>query len=250
MDYSHLECFCNNLQSKPDVERFTVAYNAGHINQISKIVKKEVNHQLNNINCDKSYFLNYHLTEIGISDQYENFTIESFNAELVKYDTTFKSILDKQVDNIYLNEIINTVYSNISDANPYKASAKNIQEELNDLVISYFKSDMINFIETKISTFNLESTVSSNKIKWIGKPSHLGFIIGKLAENGYIKPPVKPNGDVNYTQFAKLVKNTFLVDTTESSLSKYLNLECEKGQEPERNFNKNGFNIPNIIEVS
>ena len=112
---------------------------------------------------------------------------------------------------------------------------------------------MIAFLESKKSTTskNIETqTESTEKIKWIGKPSQLGFIIGKLAELGYIDAPKKINRDINYTQFAKQVKNTFDVETTESTLSKYLNLESEKGQETNRKFNENGFNIPSIIEVS
>ena len=136
MDYSHLEFFCNNLRNKFNVDYNTVGPIAGHINDISKLVKKEINYELNNINCDKSYFLNHHLSEIGISDQYENFTIESFNAKLIKYNATFEAILDKQIDNTYFNEIINTTYSDISDSNPYKESAKSIQQELNDFLIS------------------------------------------------------------------------------------------------------------------
>jgi hypothetical protein len=88
------------------------------------------------------------------------------------------------------------------------------------------------------------------KIKWIGKPSQLGFIIGKLAELGYIETPERQTGDINYTQLAKLVKNTFDVETTEATLSKYLNLESEKGSETARKFNENGFNIPHVKTIS
>lgn len=89
-----------------------------------------------------------------------------------------------------------------------------------------------------------ESLNAIEKLIWIGKPSQLGFIISKLAELGYIEAPKRKNSDVNYSQFSKLVKNTFDIDTTEGTLSKYLNLDSEKGQETERNFNKNGFNMP------
>jgi hypothetical protein len=94
------------------------------------------------------------------------------------------------------------------------------------------------------------NTENEQKIKWIGKPSQLGFIIGKLAELGYIQAPEKPSGDINYTQFAKLVKNTFDVETTEATLSKYLNLESEKGSETVRKFHDNGFDIPHVKTIS
>jgi hypothetical protein len=113
---------------------------------------------------------------------------------------------------------------------------------------------MIDFLESKKSN-SLRSTMDIKtedikKIKWIGKPSQLGYIIGKLAELGYIEAPLKPNGDTNYNQFAKLVNNTFEVETTEGTLSKYLNLDSEKGQETVRKFDDYGFNIPHIKEVS
>lgn len=88
------------------------------------------------------------------------------------------------------------------------------------------------------------------KLKWIGKPSQLGFIISSLVDLGYIEAPVRQNGNINYTQFAKLVKQTFDIDTTESTLSKYLNTDSEKGQEPMRKFEEYGFNIPHKNIVS
>ena len=88
------------------------------------------------------------------------------------------------------------------------------------------------------------------KLKWIGKPSQLGFIIGKLAELGYIEAPTHKSGDINYTYFAKLVKSTFECQTTEASLSKYLNLESDKGQETVRKFEDNKFNMPHLKVIS
>jgi hypothetical protein len=93
-------------------------------------------------------------------------------------------------------------------------------------------------------------TGGSNKLKWIGKPSQIGFIIGKLAEYGYIEPPTKKDGEINYTKFAELVLENFNVSTTGASLSKYLNSESEKGQEPARQFEKNNFYLPQSKEVS
>ena len=47
-----------------------------------------------------------------------------------------------------------------------------------------------------------------------------------------------------------IFKNTFDVETTESTLSKYLNLESEKGSETVRKFNDNGFDIPHLKTIS
>lgn len=112
---------------------------------------------------------------------------------------------------------------------------------------------MILFLESKKSTaskVNDSNPESTEKIKWIGKSSQLGFIIGKLAELGYIDTPKRINGETNFTQFAKQVNNTFEVNTKESTLSKYLNLESEKGSETVRKFNENGFDIPHVKTVS
>ncbi len=250
MDYSHLECFCSNLRNKSNLETFTVGFNAGHINQISELVKKEVNYELNNLNCDKIYFLNYHLTEIGMSDYDENFNIENINEKLFKYNVTFQDILHKEIDDIYFNEIINTVNSEISDSNPYKATASSIQQELNELFIGYFKFDMIKFIETKISLFQMNTSESSNKINWIGKKTHIGYILSNLALKGFIDTPKNKNGEINFTAFAKLIKQNFEVDVDQDTLRKYLNPEEIKYEENKKTFDKAKFNIPNIIEVS
>ncbi|WP_157209206.1 hypothetical protein [Mariniflexile maritimum] len=90
----------------------------------------------------------------------------------------------------------------------------------------------------------------TNKLKWIGKPSQLGFIISSLANLGYIETPLKKDGEINYTQLAKLVKETFETETTESTLSKYLNLDSEKGQETSRKFSSYNFNIPHLKTIS
>jgi hypothetical protein len=134
--------------------------------------------------------------------------------------------------------------------------------EVEDIQIDFYihaciqgANQIIDFLQSKKSTANEDYLTTSfmnniEKLKWIGKPSQLGLIIGKLAELGYIEAPIKPNGDTNYNQFARLVNNTFEVATTEGTLSKYLNHDSEKGQETVRKFNDNGFNIPHIKEVS
>ena len=97
---------------------------------------------------------------------------------------------------------------------------------------------------------NYVPKVETEKIKWLGKPSHLGFIIGQLTSLGYIDAPEHKNGEINYTQFAKLVMQTFQAEGKESSLSKYLNLQSEKGKETQRSFEKESFEIPHIKSVS
>ncbi len=114
-------------------------------------------------------------------------------------------------------------------------------------------NSFINILKKKVieiqEDIEITETVES-KLKWNGKASHLGFLIGQLAELEYINTPVRPNGEINYTLFAKEVLTTFHANTTESTLTKYLNSATEKSQETERNFKKAKFNIPHKKEVS
>ena len=105
-------------------------------------------------------------------------------------------------------------------------------------------------LKIKYTTNNTETAGIPKKIKWIGKPSQLGYIIGSLAELDYIETPKHKNGDINYTQFAKQLMDVFEIETTQNSLSKYLNLDSEKGQETIRKFEKEDFYIPNRKIVS
>lgn len=94
------------------------------------------------------------------------------------------------------------------------------------------------------------SSKDNSKLTWVGKPSHLGFIIGTLADLGYIDVSKNAGGDINYTHFSKKVHNTFNIKSTPGTLSKYLNISTEKSQETLRKFKKEGFDIPHKGRVS
>lgn len=250
MDYSYLEFFCNNLGIKPDTDRFTISYTIAHISGIAKHVKREVNIELNNVNCDKNYFLNYHLSEIENTKSDGDFCVISANEKLGKYNLTFEDILNDNVKDTNLNEVLNTEYTKVTESNSFKELAYDIQLELYHYFVSYFKADMIKFLEDKKAFFNLDSSDSSSKIKWNGKPSQLGIIIRELVEMGYIEAPKRKTGDINYTQFAKDVRATFNIETTEDTLIKYLNLDTDKSQSITKKFQENSFNIPHINLIS
>ena len=95
-----------------------------------------------------------------------------------------------------------------------------------------------------------EEKAVNPKINWIGKKTHIGYILGTLALNGFIDAPKNKNGEINFTAYAKLIKQNFNVDITEDSLRKYLNPEDDKYEENKKSFDKAKFNMPNIIEVS
>lgn len=62
-------------------------------------------------------------------------------------------------------------------------------------------------------------------------------------------PKIK-NEEINFTAYAKLIKQNFEVDVDQDTLRKYLNPEDDKYEENKKSFDKAKFNIPNIIEVS
>jgi hypothetical protein len=92
-------------------------------------------------------------------------------------------------------------------------------------------------------------TNSNIKLNWTGKKAHLGFIMGTLVDLGYIQAPEKSNGEINYSELARIILNLFDCDSTPGSLSKYLNITSDKSEEVSRNFAKNGFNIPHSKSV-
>jgi hypothetical protein len=89
-----------------------------------------------------------------------------------------------------------------------------------------------------------ETNLSGTKLKWTGKKTHIGFIIGTLAAEGYIDPPRLKNDDVNYTAFSKLIKQVFDVEVGDDTLRKYLNPDDEKFQENKATFEKENFHLP------
>lgn len=105
-------------------------------------------------------------------------------------------------------------------------------------------------LKIKYTTNNTETAGIPKKIKWIGKPSQLGYLIGSLAELDYIETPKNKDGEINYTQFSKDLIEIFDIKTTYQSLSKYLNLDSDKAQETKRKFEKEDFYIPNRKIVS
>lgn len=95
-----------------------------------------------------------------------------------------------------------------------------------------------------------EAKRALSKIKWIGNKTHIGFILGSLALEGYIEAPQLQNGEINYTAFSKLIKQQFDVDVSSDTLRKYLNPLDDKFTESKSNFESNGFHLPNKKIVS
>ncbi|WP_157209205.1 hypothetical protein [Mariniflexile maritimum] len=113
-----------------------------------------------------------------------------------------------------------------------------------------FILELIRIKEEAISNEIKIAIPETSKLKWDGKPAHLGYIIGMLADSEFLDAPKRDSGDINYTQFAKQVLNVFNVNTTENTLSKYLNTTTEKAQETKRKFDEIGFDIPHKKRVN
>ncbi len=107
----------------------------------------------------------------------------------------------------------------------------------------------LNKIKKKIEEIKSEN-LSIEKMKWSGKKTHIGFILGQLALEGYIDPPRSTNGEINYTAFAKLIKELFDVDVNVDTLRKYLNPGDEKFIENQNKFQKHQFSLPHVKEVT
>lgn len=83
-------------------------------------------------------------------------------------------------------------------------------------------------------------------IKWLGKPSHLGYIMSLLAESGYIEAPRKKDGEISYIEYARQLYDVIDFDGTLQTLAKYLSQDTNNME----NHNRNKFKIPHIKELT
>ncbi len=90
-------------------------------------------------------------------------------------------------------------------------------------------------------------TVSNSPLKWIGKPSQLGYVMHLLEDSGYIEAPKKRNGEINYSEYARTITRAFQFEgNNDSYLAKSLNPESNNME----NENKAMFTIPHIKDIS
>ncbi len=223
-----------------------------YINALSEIILKLST--LNN-NIEKLNFLNYsiQLFNIPVNQLKKDFFIDEensryyakfeLNEDIFSFNDIYKELIQTHQSKKYKYDYLNFNFfiyrTKILSFLPFSllTIAKNFINILNKKVIE---------IEEEIEI----TETNESKLKWNGKASHLGFLIGQLAELDYINTPKRTNGNINYTHFAKEVLTTFHAKTTESTLTKYLNIATEKAQETQRNFQKANFNIPHKKEVS
>ncbi|NLP59231.1 hypothetical protein [Lutibacter sp. B1] len=189
--------------------------------------------------CDSRYFSIPYPKENTLS-------VEEITSQIID-----KFFNDKEYKNLYSNPS-----TEFDDMDVWELAYFNIRLKIiSKLPFSLFTitSSLINILNHKIDEINEEIEAEKSdllKLKWIGKPSQFGHIIGQLAHLGYIEPPKRDNGEINYTQFSKDLLRMFKTETTQGTLAAYLNPNNEKAQETERNFKKANFNIPHKKEVS
>ena len=214
-----------------------------------KEIKSETFLELQNKGNQRNDYLDYKINEIEKRSYPKDIDPNYIKKHLTKYQITVDEIFQSNFSNAEFENIFCSNYKDF-DEKQEQHSVYQLQLDFYGFLCNYYANELISFFvnnkEVKTSTLNNQV----GKIKWTGKPSQLGFILGKLQELEYIEAPQKSNGDINYNEFARLVKDTFDIETTEGTLSKYLNINSEKGQETARNFDENGFDIPHKKIVS
>ena len=97
-----------------------------------------------------------------------------------------------------------------------------------------------------LKSLESQENIDPNLLKWSGKPSHLAFIIRNLVDEGYITGPLGHNQEINISQLSKQILQSFAVEagTTENTMRVYLSTDSEKHLNLKKNFDNQGFNLP------
>lgn len=133
--------------------------------------------------------------------------IENHNKEKIEFLDKFSTANENDfiLKRLNIIEFLNVPFSKLKVAESKKYDIRRYSEYLNDL-LNENKTDVI------------------IKLKWLGKPAHLGFIFKELAEKGFIEVP-KRKDKLNRDKYAKLLMQLFEVfpkDTTPENLGKEL----------------------------
>jgi hypothetical protein len=254
MEDTYFRTFCEMIDDVNILSKSTAFGVMIDLQLYIKEIKSETLSELLEKGDNKNDYLDFKINEVEKQSYPKNADISYVQKWLDEYKISIEDIFNKDFQNNTIEAVISQNYKDMEKYSPERDKAYWVQLDFYQYFCKFYADELIAFFESRKNKMAANSGLIPNKsnetIKWIGKPSQLGFIIGKLAELGYIDAPKRINRDINYTQFAKQVKNTFDVETTESTLSKYLNLESEKGSETVRKFNDNGFDIPHIKTVS
>jgi len=225
-------------------------YNLNIVN-LGEELKDEITENLLSLDSEKHLIYLDLVCETLEKSPFFNIKPTIIDKWLVKYEANIDEFPNFKGSELYKLLKINDYYNQIPHNEFFHIES--VQEDFY-LYFSMIEANKLlehtNQLKKKYLNHNSLKGVQNKKIKWMGKPSQLGYIIGVLADLDYVEPPIKPNGDINYTQFSKDLLEIFDVETTEGSLSKYLNLNSEKSQETYRKFEENNFSIPHKKIVS
>ena len=249
MNNTYFDKFCELIDDINVLDKYSLLTLKISLIDCIKEIKSETFLELQNKGNQRNDYLDYKINEIEKRNYPKDIDPNYIKKHLTKYQITVDEIFQSNFSNAEFENIFCSNYKDF-DEKQEQHSVYQLQLDFYGFLCNYYANELISFFvnnkEVKTSTLNNQV----GKIKWTGKPSQLGFILGKLQELEYIEAPQKSNGDINYNEFARLVKDTFDIETTEGTLSKYLNINSEKGQETARNFDENGFDIPHKKIVS
>lgn len=173
------------------------------------------------------------------------------NFELTFRKTSLECLLEttpfprlKVLENV-LNELVINDFKEFEDIASIVGKGEIVQDI--DKLAQYI--GLIRFVQYLDQEINKEKENESPElekpIKWLGQPSHLGYIMGQLANLGYIEAPTHMTGEINYNEFARQLSKVFNINSI-GNLAKELN--------PEKNSmgykNKDKISIPHIKEIS
>lgn len=255
MDFSNLEGLSRRLGNIGFLLDSSLGDELFILNLYTHALIDEASKELITNNVNRNDYIEYIISQVGPPDYLEAVDILLIKKWLDEYETSIEDILTNKCSNIQFRKILNSNYKTFSESMDENFIYLSIQQDFYIFFSKYFANKLIEFLESKKTTSNSDlminfDTGKTEKIKWIGKPSQLGFIIRQLVDMGYIEAPLRSTGEINYTQFAKRVITTFDVETKEDTLIKYLNFDSEKSQSTIRKFNENGFNLPHKNRIS
>ncbi|WP_178990447.1 hypothetical protein [Winogradskyella schleiferi] len=103
-------------------------------------------------------------------------------------------------------------------------------------------------IVEKFMESNEISYAKLDNLKWLGKPSHLAYLVSILEDRGLIDSPKNNNGETNYSQLSRQLKISFNLktDVKVDSLRRYANPVDEKYTLIKNKLKEDIFRIPNI----
>lgn len=216
-------------------------FKAGEFNEKSEL--EFVHHQVVNDNA----FLDELFHEYRLSPGYSN-------SERIQYDYDFDGVIERYFINWkggdekkWIEHTLNVLHRGWKIEKDL-VKAKGI--ELNAKSLKNYKI-IIRWLYNKLSeitsgeSLKLNSDIATQKIKWLGKPSQLGYLFLELSKKGFIKIP-EVKGNSSYSKLASLCWNGFEINSTLKTLEKEFTPKTNSLTEA----NRDEFTIPSLKDLS